>query len=67
LKWLKDIFHIKKSSDNAQNLALSEVYSWLKVQSEPSGFEDRLQDIYVSIEEAAQALARDLRALGSAS
>jgi len=67
LKWLKDIFHIKKSSDNAQNLALSEVYSWLKVQSEPSGFEDRLQDIYVSIEEAAQALARDLRALGSPS
>ena len=66
MKWLKGIFHGEKGSGNAQNLALSEIHSWLKVQSEPSGFEDRLQDIYVSIEEAAQALASDLRALGSA-
>ncbi|NMC09726.1 MAG: hypothetical protein GYA39_01920 [Methanothrix sp.] len=66
MKWLKGIFHGKKDSGNAETLALSEIYSWLKVHSEPSGFEDRLQDIYLSIEEAARALAGDLRALGSA-
>ena len=66
MKWIKDIFRQKNDVGKAENLALSNIDSWLKEQSKNSSFEEKLQDIYVCIEDAARALARYLRALSAA-
>lgn len=66
MKWLADIFRKKSDVGKAENLALSDIDSWLKEQSKNSSFEEKLQDIYVRIQEAARALAMDLKALSSA-
>ena len=67
MKWLKNIFGKKLANEDAVFLQLAEINSWLEERENDSEFAMRLEVIYGSINDVAEALSRDISALASAS
>jgi hypothetical protein len=66
LKWLKNLFRGNEAKGETLILRLSEIESWLAERQKDSRYEERLQEIYNHIEDAAGELAIDVKSLSSA-
>ncbi len=67
MKWLKNIFGKKLANEDVVFLPLAEINSWLEEREEDPEFAMRLEVIYGSINDVAEALSRDISTLASVS
>jgi DNA repair exonuclease SbcCD ATPase subunit len=66
LKWLNNIFGGKKAGEEAASLQIAGIDSWLEEKQSDSDFQERLAEIYRHMEDASEALSRNISALASA-